>query len=378
MTHVKKTFALYLAVAACSSDPSTPDDFDFRMAIDIAAGEEVEYCQYVTIPEAMDVDHLEHHYSDGSHHLVVYETDLTTEEAAADREVFDCRSRQDLRFRGVIYAAQVPDGSLDYPEGVAMRFEAGQVILVQSHYLNVTEAPLSATVVFQLRHARVPVEVEAGTLFYYDFNIAVPAGGAFTAKMHCEVPDDIEMVFAMSHMHRRGVAYRSWIVEPEAAKSDLYMGTSWENVHPEIYTPPRAVHGGDAIDFECDFENGEDRDIVEGPSADQNEMCMFVAGYWPRLDVAAERCAMYGSGPVYDGDKTCAESVACFQSATDPVAQENCGLSTCRASGSAFNAFGVCLFTQCPTCQTGGDDCQACVIENCVAEYGACQQATCD
>jgi hypothetical protein len=45
----------------------------------------------------------------------VYETDLTADEAAADAEIFACRERDDLRFRGVIYAAQVPDGEMEYP-----------------------------------------------------------------------------------------------------------------------------------------------------------------------------------------------------------------------------------------------------------------------
>jgi hypothetical protein len=258
-----------------------------------------------------------------------------------------------------------------------MHFEAGQVILVQSHYLNATEAAVTAEIHFSLTPARAPVEQEAGTLFFYDFAISVPAQSTFTAKMHCEVPDDLHLVFAMSHMHRRGVAYRSWIVPAtETAKEDLYMGQDWENVHPDVYEPPRTIRGGGAIDFECDFDNREDRDIVEGPSAVDNEMCMFVAGYWPRLDTAAELCARPGSGPVYDGDKTCMESVACLQGTSDPVAQENCALSTCGASGSAFNAFGTCVFTQCPSCP-GGEDCQSCVLDNCIQEYGACQQASC-
>ncbi len=39
----------------------------------------------------------------------------------------------------------------------------------------------------------------------------VPADQPATARMACNVPADVELVYGMSHMHRRGGGYRAWL-----------------------------------------------------------------------------------------------------------------------------------------------------------------------
>lgn len=352
-----------------------------QMKATISPGEEITYCQYVVLPEGdgIDVAWFEHAYSPGSHHLLLYTTDLTAADVAGDTERFDCDTRDTLTPGGIAYAAQVSEGESAFPDGVAMHFDGEEVVLVQSHYLNTTAAAIDADVRLNLWRATAPVTARAGTLFFYDYAIAVPAHGQFTARMHCEIPEDIHVSYAMSHMHKRGVGYRSWLTGGDLDEPrSLYETNLWEGVEPTVMTPALPIRKGQAIDFECDFANEGDSTIIEGASAKMNEMCMFVGAYWPKMDISVETCARPGSGPVFDGESTCAETVACIQGTGDLVEREECLLDTCAASNVATGALNVCIFQSCREVCPDGEGCSACVAQHCSPEYGACQQATCD
>lgn len=382
-------------LAGCSDDESTSQPSasgdvllapppvgqgrQLSMQARVEAGDEIEYCQYVVLPEAIDVASFEHRYSPGSHHLLLYLTTKTADDVAGDTERFDCASRDDLGLGGIAYAAQVPEGATAFPDGVAMRFAKGQVVLMQSHYFNTTGAALDADVRLNMWQTKTPLEQEAGTLFFYDYTIAVPPHGSAEAEMRCAIPKDIHVAFAMSHMHRRGVGYHAALEGGDLeAPQTLYDTTQWERVEPAVLDPPLTMKAGQTVRFSCSYQNETDQFIVEGPSAAKNEMCMFIATYWPRLEFEDEFCARPGSGPVFHGERTCAETLACAQGAGDPVAVEQCQVETCEASSAALGDFNGCMFYRCNAeCITGTDGCSGCVAKNCLDQYQACQAAGC-
>jgi hypothetical protein len=383
-----------VALAGCGGGDQGPDTgedvllmpppegagLQLGMTATIEPGQEVTYCQYVVLPagDGIDVAWFEHAYSPGSHHLLLYTTDLTAADVAGDLARFDCDARDTLTPGGIAYAAQVATGQSELPDGVAMHFAGEEVVLVQSHYLNTTSSAIDADVRLNLWRATEPVTAEAGTLFFYDYAIAVPAHGQATARMHCVLPEDVQVSYAMSHMHKRGVGYRSWLTGGDLEEPrSLFETDRWEGVEPSVMTPPLAIAKGQAVDFECDFVNDGGAAVIEGPSASKNEMCMFVGAYWPKMEIGAEQCTLEGSGPVYAGTKTCAETVACVQGTDDLVEREECLLDTCAASNVASNALNVCIFQSCRAFCPDGVECPACVAEHCSPQYGACQQATC-
>lgn len=390
--------ALILCVAACGDDDGgggTPDaggspdaappelldpppdgeGLQLRMQARIEAGQEITYCQYFVLPAGagVDVSRFEHRYTAGSHHLLLFPTTLTAAEVAMDQAMFDCASRGDLKNLGVAYGAQEPDGDMTYPQGVAMHFDSEEVVLLQSHYLNTNDQAVDADVRVNLWYATGAITAYAGTLFYYDWAILVPpAPGTATVKMRCTVPTDITVLYASSHMHRRGVGFRSWLTGGDLAQPlALHMTDDWESPDPTTWTPPLTIQGGQAIEYECDFKNDLPTTVIEGPSAETNEMCMFVAGYYPKLSEAAEFCLEPGSGPQRNGTKTCAETLSCFGGTQDPIAQEQCLMDTCAASSQPFNDFVLCIIRN--DCQDNG-----CIAQKCGTEYTACQSAACN
>jgi hypothetical protein len=388
--------AAALFAAGCSDDPvdATPDagaplleapppgtGRQLAMDVAIAPGQETEQCQYVVVDQEVDITRFEHVYTRGSHHLLLYQTDLAPSAVTAER--FDCTGAQftELGVAGIAYAAQVPAGDLAYPTDVGLRAEAGSVLLVQTHYLNASSEPLEAQVRLNLWFAAQPAPVLAGTLFFYDWAIHVPAGQPATAHMRCAIPEDVTLVFGMSHMHKRGVGYRATLegAGGNAAPTELFATTEWEGVEPRRYAPAMAVEGGSTIDYRCDFQGEAGRTIVEGPSADANEMCMFIASYYPRLDQPTELCAGPGSGPVFTGTKTCNETLSCVRGAgVDAVASEACLVDTCAASSAPAVELMKCVNFQCgAACAQGQAQCDSCALNTCGAQLNGCYDAGC-
>lgn len=389
-----KSYALILLVAGCGgTDAAGPDanlgtaefpvppdgqGVQLHLGAEVAAGQERVDCRYVILPEtgadALEVQRFEHHYTPGSHHMLVYPTNARAEDV--DLEPFDCTSRGDLRLTGVAYGGTEPRGELVYPDGVAMRLAPGSVVMVEVHYLNTTGAALSADVRVNLWWASAPVDEEAGTIFFYDWAIHVPPAPAMaTTTMRCAIPQDISLLFATSHMHRRGVAFRSHL-EPVAGGEPvpLHASSSWAAPTPDAFWPPRSLAAGDVVEFSCDYHNDLPHDVVEGESADVDEMCIFIGGYWPKMSPGAEGCTLPGSGPVLDGSATCEEVVDCMLAAGvgNEVDGQQCIADTCAGSADALSQFVVCVE------QHGCWGSESCVAAQCGPEWIGCVEARCD
>src|SRR5262249_20101999 len=84
--------------------PPSGQGRQLSMQQEVQPGEEIQYCQYMVLPAGIDVGRFEHKYSLGSHHLVLYTTELTPEDVASDLERFDCDTRDSLKFDGIVYA----------------------------------------------------------------------------------------------------------------------------------------------------------------------------------------------------------------------------------------------------------------------------------
>lgn len=371
-------------LAACRNDDApTADDLlgapgagegrQLGLRVTLAPGEENTTCTAVTVAagEGLRVARFEHAYSEGSHHLLVLRG--ARPEDVDTSAPFECET---LQAREVLYAAQVPDGELALPEDVAITVSPGDTLVLQTHYLNATSATLDAEARVNL-WSEPEASVEAGTLFLYDWSIYLPPNAETSVAMSCAVPEEITLLAGMSHMHRRGVGYEA-VLKGSGDDRTLFQTTSWEDVSFQIYDGGGVtVAPGSTIDFRCDYRNREDRAIIEGPSAVDNEMCMFVGVYYPKLGADVEACLTGDSGPVRSGTMSCFDALGCAQTATSEIDAEVCFVDVCEASSRPLNAFVNCNQALCnETCSTGGD-CMGCLEQHCGAELAACMAADC-
>jgi len=363
-------------------EPAAGAGFQLGLDVALSPGEENEVCRYFVLPGdgQLDVNAFEHAYSNGSHHLLVYLTGRAAGDV--DDQIFPCAgtSFADLGVTGVAYGAQVARGEIGFPDDVALKLRAGDVILVQAHYLNASDRPLDAQVRVNMLTAAEPAAIEAGTFLFYNYAILVPPNEEATARMTCGISEDVNLIYGMSHMHRRGVGYRSWVAGGDLAEPEMLIATDdWENVEPTTFAPEKRLHAGQRVEFECDYVGEPSRTIVEGPSAADNEMCTFVAAYYPRTERSIERCRGPGTGPVFDGETACGEVFTCVQGTADPVVAEACLLDTCPGSADALNVLFDCIYDECQAaCSGEATECETCVTTSCGEAVVGCYGATCD
>src|SRR5262249_55391668 len=146
---------------------------------------------------------------------------------------------------------------------------------------------------------------------FYDPFIFVPAHGSSTAQMRCPLRHDVTILSAGSHMHRRGVGYRAYLDAPAAAPAaaPFFTTNDWE--HPPYFHRPLVAKAGAHVRFECAYTSNDAVDVIQGTSADANEMCMFSAFYYPEGDADEDDCAgmdMHGAG-----DRSCAQTLSCVE-----------------------------------------------------------------
>lgn len=347
--------ALPLALVACSDDtsssggggagtggsgggaslldpPAEGQGVQFSMVTTIDAGTEAEHCKFVKAPPGgLLVNHDEVRFTAGSHHFLLYLTpyeDIPTQnergEAVDTSGVFDCSdgATNGWQVTNLIGGSQNGTGEsiVSFPSDVAMTVPGGAVLLMNAHYVNASDKPVEPEVRINLY--TIPESQkkhEGGLLFWYNVFIKAAAGSPATAEMRCDLPDDITITNAQSHMHRRGVGYEATLIDPMGKSSSIYASDAWENVLVKEFPDGLAVQGGSAIRYHCAYDNPESHTVYQGPRS-TDEMCMFIASYYPATpktslcsaDPANPQGTNYLGAEWYGaGTKTCAETLQC-------------------------------------------------------------------
>lgn len=340
--HVLSLIALFAPVlAGCGSDGSEPNEdgqatVAYQLEAHLDPGEEGERCRFVKAPPGgMLINRDEVVYTQGSHHVLLYETPYTEIPTKKDdgtvvdtSGVFDCSDgpTNGWSVSRVIAGSQNANGdsAVDLPPGVAVRVPANAVLLMNAHYVNAGGAALDPDVSIKLH--TIPeseLKEEGDVLFFYNIFIKVGAQSKSEARMRCRVHNDITITTVQSHMHARGVDYDARI----GAGEPFYKSSSWANVPVSRFTEGLQVKAGEVLDYRCGYQNSGDKDIFQGPRS-TDEMCMLIGSYYP-VDRATASCAADVDRPedtgalggewVGAGTATCAETVQCVQAgATAP------------------------------------------------------------
>ncbi|WP_437774411.1 hypothetical protein [Sorangium sp. So ce1097] len=389
------------APASDSVDLEPPPDgagLQYRMVSTVEPGQEIERCKlFVAPPEGLTIRGDEVRFSPGSHHVVLYKTDYkeipaeTREGVRVDAaEIHDCNSGATAAWdiTGVVAGSQSFGGESflgDLPAGVALKVEPGTVLVMNTHYLNATSAPLVADARVNL-YTMPPEEVkqEAGMMFHYNPFIRVPAGGESSARMRCRIDEDISLVRVQSHMHRRGVGFAAHRVRADGAMEEIYSNEAWEEVPAKVFASPLEVMAGEALDFRCDYRNPEPHDVAQGLTT-RDEMCMLIGPYFPRSP-ALDNCSDAEGRPaetwIGAGAATCAETLACLAEAASDAAFFGCVVESCPGAAAEVSEAVRCELTAgrgaCEEACADGDGCAACLAEACAADVAACEAARCE
>lgn len=271
------------------------------MEIELAPGQEEEFCQPFILDRDAAVNWSEGLRSDGTHHGVVHRTSVTGSlPALTSGDAWDPTRPVPCDLVNVDDRGAMSDSSAvgsppgtpgltsrgTLPEDVAFRLARGDLLVLSLHMINPTDHEVRAC--YRTNLHTIPeaqVKYDAGMLRWPSWFITLPANGKASAAMACPVVQDIQLVSLVSHMHERGVGYTAALLDgdPLTAPAEvrrLYESTEWHEPVPTVFPGGLGLKQGQWIRWQCDYENPEARNVAQGFRT-TDEMCQLNALYWP-------------------------------------------------------------------------------------------------
>lgn len=258
-------------------------------------GEETTRCVHKRLDndEPIWVTSIDTRLAPGSHHLIVYRSSVTDEDA----EPTPCTPFVDV-IGGEAYPlmiSQIAEETLQLPEGVALKLEPNQMIRLEAHYLNYLPGEITAHA--DVTFNTVPeseVEAEAGLMLYGTPDISIGAGRTYTTPWYYLPVWEGRNVFAATgHTHRFGldVELRKGGTaqptglgnEPVQGAIQIYPGEepfAWDEAPVVFYDPPLHFGANEGVQYRCTWKNTSNQWVGFGESANE-EMCFFWLYYYP-------------------------------------------------------------------------------------------------
>ena len=204
------------------------------------------------------------HMTEGSHHLIVYFTD--SEQAPDDTVTQDCGGFAGGGLNPPVwsYSAQNAVAENPMPTGVGMTVKAHQKLFVQMHYLNVTNAPITAHVTINADAYADGEEYEPAAPFItFNTQINLDPLGTGSAEGTCNVPAGVKFFTLSTHAHRR--ATHTWVKD---GSNMVFDSTNWEHPGATDWRDAPYYEFGGSLTYHCDYQNDLDQQVTTGDSAD--------------------------------------------------------------------------------------------------------------
>ena len=310
-------------------EPLTPDlGFSFHIPpFQVPGGTETQDCYFVSVPDINDgediwIDHFKIGQTPGSHHMNVFRVNSIVHLSGAPGDVVrggECRISTNWSDWPLVANSQEsgtdkPIVDWVLPEGVAQRFEPGELLMLQTHYVNgnIQQTPRGGEVRINFYKSPLSSPIEMGTLFATQQSIRICQAPGATQPTQvysgsCSFPpgQEIHIAAANGHFHSRGTQFDilTWdgqrIDHPPAA--DLfYRSTDWNEPVMAIGLDA-VVPAGGGVWWDCSYQWREpsagcdvinERDSQQqgdccytfGNSAESAEHCNVFVYYWPKVE----------------------------------------------------------------------------------------------
>jgi hypothetical protein len=285
----------------------------------LEAGGEAEFCLRVNTPNTTEkfFNSYNGRMRPNSHHWIVT---MPPEHVPDDPEPWACGPQvldrwlfgaQDPQIDvGVGADASLPDpGDPDW--GLAHDIPANQTLLMDFHNVNVTQDPELREAWAALKYVDASeVLVLSDLIAFYNVGIAIPPRTrAATSRMRCDVhqdasgePQAVYVNVMTGHAHQRMQRFSVWHERLDGVSDLVYESYDWAEPGNALYrdgvqNPPLPVPAGyawgatsgylqilpgEALSFECDFDNDLDQVVTMGETAN-DEMCNVFGNYFPSV-----------------------------------------------------------------------------------------------
>lgn len=288
--------------------PPAGQGFQLKVAeFTVPPGEELQNCHFLEVPGPKDSDvwvkRFELSQTDGSHHMNIFRIATIKNLIGAPGEIVvggECFKSANWSDWPLVVNTQ-QDGKVDWnlPGSVGMRFKGGDLLMLQTHYVNATTqmTPGQATIYANFYTLPQAPEHELGTLFATNQNIQICPGDTdrLFAKT-CKFPSaGVNLLAANGHFHSRGKLFEMFPVDAAGTVgAKFYTSTSWDD-------PPMArdigatLEPNGGVQWKCTFDFpregcglGTNPDgtpnccYTFGPLVETSEHCNAFVYYYPK------------------------------------------------------------------------------------------------
>jgi hypothetical protein len=319
---------LLALVFACGCTPPKPDVTDVHLAepapgtgfqlkvpaFSVPSGTEIQACYFFNIPGAAGsdvwVDHYEIAQTTGSHHMNIFRvtgaaTNLKPNADGSPVVNGECFVSSNWSQWPLVVNSQ-QDDTTDWklPDGVGARFKAGDLIMLQTHYVNATtqRTPATAKVLVNFDFPKTTPTNELSTLFATNQNIRVCPGESdksFTKTCQFKA-QGVHVIAANGHFHSRGTLFQMMPVDAQGVAGDVfYTSTVWDDPPMTRNIDVKLPDNG-GVEWKCTFA------APTGSCGNPMDSCCFTFG--GHVDTQ-EHCNAF---VYYWGATLTAQDIACF------------------------------------------------------------------
>jgi Copper type II ascorbate-dependent monooxygenase, C-terminal domain len=268
-------------LAGCGAPPSVDMPLTVTTgAFSVPAGTERTQCMYLPLPVDHDVavNRFVAHMTAGSHHFNFFY--LPPNSGEHTMGLGDCTEAVRIYLAG----SQWPELDHRLPEGKAIKIPRGSWLALESHFVNATQTEQMGGVDITLHTVEeTAVQDWVNVYFNYMQRIHVPPMTHATLSARCPAVEGTHVFLLTSHMHHFGEQFDIALYDDGAnTTTPVYSSTDWS--HPlidDLAMKPIDVGPNQGFEFRCHYYNDRATDLYGGDSAENNEMCIMAAFYWP-------------------------------------------------------------------------------------------------
>ncbi len=262
--------------------------------VTIMPGQDVEYCEVVALPGTRDtlyyMNRFESKMTGGSHHLIVSAAvpDSGSEDDLTVGDQYECAG-------GTFGSNFVPVGGSQasyseeaFPEGVGRVFRGGQKLVLNYHYLNISDSPVHAVVQINLHLTTADkIQYIAKSFGFFNVGFNIPPGESQSVFTECAFSEDVTIAKLTRHTHRWGTDFNVWYLGGDKDGELAFTSNNYEDTD-FVFDEPISAAAGTGFRFECAYDNTEDYPLRFGLKA-SDEMCILFGTWWTENNEAPEQ-----------------------------------------------------------------------------------------
>jgi hypothetical protein len=253
----------------------------FTPPITLLPGEDQTICTYldVTTAEPLLFRATRGRQMTGGHHIAVFYAQRPSD----DHTPHVCTDEEMTNFMFAAGAGGEGGQDTSMPEGVALRIDAGRQLVIQSHYLNTSDAPRVVMDMVDIELTTLedsPNVVDSFAMIDSAFEVPARARDYERVK-DCRLDQEMDIYLLLGHTHESGVLFEMERVPAGAETGELlYRATDGPLLrdNPQILTWDTPMHFGvgDTLRMRCRWDNPG-----ETPLTWPHEMCVALMYYGP-------------------------------------------------------------------------------------------------